>query len=154
MRLSGSIFFRKLQITLATLDWQLSLSMLHTVSKICAFVNTLPGLVARQQSAPYSKRVRFMSAPPFSTRRWCNLISNPGKISVGKCGGGMASSGIIWAKPAMAFSIAFSSVPLNVSMTIFPTNLTSHYVACPSNRKRNKAEISRCFMLSSVSVSI
>ena len=45
--LSVSIFFRKLHITLATLDWQLSLSMLHTDSKICAFVNTRPGLAAR-----------------------------------------------------------------------------------------------------------
>ncbi len=42
--LSGSIFFRRLYITLVTLDWQLSLSMLHTDSKICAFVNTRPGL--------------------------------------------------------------------------------------------------------------
>ncbi len=45
--LSGSIFFRKLHITLATLDWQLSLSVLHADSKICAFVNTRPGLAAR-----------------------------------------------------------------------------------------------------------
>ncbi len=45
--LSGSIFFRKLHITLVTPDWQLSLSMLHTDSKICAFVNTRPGLAAR-----------------------------------------------------------------------------------------------------------
>ena len=31
----GSIFFRKLQITLTTLEWQLSLSMFQTASKIC-----------------------------------------------------------------------------------------------------------------------
>ena len=41
------IFFRRLHITFVTFDWQLSLSMLHTASKICAFVNTLPGLAAR-----------------------------------------------------------------------------------------------------------
>lgn len=123
--LSGSIFFRRLHITFATFDWQLSLSRLHTASKICAFVNTLPGLVARQQSAPYSKRVRGMSVPFFNTRRWCNFISNPGKVSTGEWGGCMASSGIISARAAMAFSTAFSSVSLNISMTIFATNLTS-----------------------------
>ena len=127
--LSGSIFFRRLHITFATFDWQLSLSRLHTASKICAFVNTLPGLVARQQSAPYSKRVRGMSVPFFNTRRWCNFISNPGKVSTGEWGGCMASSGIISARAAMAFSTAFSSVSLNVSMTIFPTNTTSRHAA-------------------------
>ena len=85
----------------------------------------LPGLVARQQSAPYSKRVRGMSVPFFNTRRWCNFISNPGKVSTGEWGGCMASSGIISARAAMAFSTAFSSVSLNISMTIFATNLTS-----------------------------
>ncbi len=86
--LSGSIFFRKLHITLTTLDWQHSLSMLQTDSKICAFVNTRPGLAARQQSAPYSKRVRYMSAPSFNTRRWCSLISSPGK-DIPKAGTGI-----------------------------------------------------------------
>ncbi len=38
---------RAVELGLATLDWQLSLSMLHTDSKICAFVNTRPGLAAR-----------------------------------------------------------------------------------------------------------
>ena len=59
--------------------------------------------------------------PSFNTRRWCNLISNPGKISAGEWGGCMASSGIISARAAMAFSTAFSSVSLNVSMIILPT---------------------------------
>ena len=59
------------------------------------------------------------------TRRWCNFISNPGKVSAGEWGGCMASSGIISARAAMAFSTAFSSVSLNISMTIFATNLTS-----------------------------
>ncbi len=78
-------------------------------------------------SAPYSKRVRLMSAPPFSTRRWCGLISNPGKISIGECGGCMASSGIISARAAMASSTAFSSASLNVSMIILATISTSCY---------------------------
>ncbi len=105
--LSGSIFFRRLHITFATFDRKHSLSMLHTASKICVFVNTCPGLAARQQSAPYSKQVRGMSVPSFSTRRWCNLISNPGKVSAGEWGGCMASSGIILARAAMAFSTVF-----------------------------------------------
>ena len=66
-----------------------------------------------------------MSVPFFNTRRWCNFISNPGKVSTGEWGGCMASSGIISARAAMAFSTAFSSVSLNISMTIFATNLTS-----------------------------
>ncbi len=93
-----------------------------------------------------------MSAPSFSTRRWCGLISNPGKISAGEYGGCMASSGIISARAAMAFSTAFSSVSLNTSMTIFPTYITSRYVACPSSRNWNRAATSRHLMLSSVSV--
>ena len=56
-----------------------------------------------------------------NTRRWCNFISNPRKVSAGDWGGCMASSGIISARAAMAFSTAFSSVSLNVSNTIFPT---------------------------------
>ena len=102
LSLSGSLFFHKLHITFATFDWQLSLSMLHTASKICIFVNTCPGLAARQQSAPYSKRVKGMSAPSFSTRRWCNLISNPGN------GGRLHGfCGIRSARAAMAFSTVF-----------------------------------------------
>ena len=41
----------------------------------------------------------------------------------------MASSGIISARAAMAFSTAFSSISLNISMAIFPTNLTSCHAA-------------------------
>ena len=59
----------------------------------------------------------------------------------------MASSGIISARVAMAFSTAFSSVSLNVSMIILPTNLTSCYVACPSSRNLNRTATSHCFML-------
>ena len=66
----------------------------------------------------------------------------------------MASSGIISARAAIAFSTAFSSVSLNVSMIILPTNLTSCHVACPSKRNLNRAATSRDFMLSSVSLSI
>ena len=143
--LSGSIFFRRLHITLATLDWQLSLSMLHTDSKICAFVNTRPGLAARQHSVPYSKRVRYMSAPAFNTRRWCSLISSPGKTNAGDCGGCMASSGIISARAAMAFSTAFSSVSLNVRISILAINSTSCFVACLSSRQINSILLFRCF---------
>lgn len=39
----------------------------------------------------------------------------------------MASSSIISARAAMAFSTAFSSVSLNTSMTILATNTTSRY---------------------------
>ena len=41
----------------------------------------------------------------------------------------MASRGILSARAAIAFSTAFSSASLNVSMTIFPTNLTSCHAA-------------------------
>lgn len=88
---------------------------------------------------PYSKRVSFMSAPSFSTRRWRGLISNPGKASAGDCGGCMASSAIISARADMAFSTAFSSVSLNVSISILPTNLTSLYAVCPPKRNLNRA---------------
>ena len=74
--------------------------------------------------------------PVFNTRHWCSLISSPGKTSAGDCGDCMTSSGIISARAAMAFSTAFSSVSLNVSMIILPTNLTSHYVACSSHAMR------------------
>lgn len=58
-----------------------------------------------------------------------SLISSPGKTSAGEWGGSMVSRGIISARGAMAFSTAFSSVSLNVSMTIFPTNTTSRHAA-------------------------
>ena len=69
-----------------------------------------------------------MSVPFFSTRCWCSLISNPGKISAGECDGCIVSNGIISVRAVIIFSASFSSVSLNVSMIILATNLTSHYV--------------------------
>lgn len=42
---------------------------------------------------------------------------------------------------ALAFITAFSSVSLNVSISILPTNLTSCCVACPSSRNWNREAI-------------
>lgn len=75
-----------------------------------------------------------------------------GKVSAGEWGGCMASSGIISARASMAFSTAFSLVSLNIGMTIFAINLTSCYVACPPKRNWNRTAISRCLMLSLVSL--
>ena len=83
---------------------------------------------------PSSWTGEYMSVPSFNTRRWCSLISNPGKTNVGDCGGCMVSSGIISSRAAMAFSTAFSSVSLNVSMIILPTNLTPCHAVFLSHR--------------------
>ena len=84
-----------------------------------------------------------MSAPFFNTRHWCSLISNPGKTSAGDCGGCMASSGIISARADMVFLTAFSSVSLNVRISILAINSTSYCAAYLSCRNWNRI-VTKC----------